>query len=419
MDLNQAAQRILRRHWLVILVMVLAGVAVPLQLARMQEPTYQASARLTIGTWDTRDVQESSALADTALAIATSRDTVTAALQAADLWRPRVTLVENVQVASVGTSGVLELTVVDGSPRAAAALADAFAQEIVRIRDEAIFGASRQSLADLDARIAEVDAWIESVENAAARAVAQLRDVEALALQHDQAVAERAQLGAQRERLVATLATAVAPRIVASAGSSGSLVPTAVVTRLAIGGLLGLVLGVAIAATLESWRPTLDGPATARHLGAPLLARLRRAPLPHRGLGDRWLANYLTLAADAAGVRTVQLVAAGPQLDLSGLARELDDDEGGPRVVPLSLGGAVGEEGSPRIGLPGSGLVVIAPDTVKGTSVFDPVERHAELARQPVVGVITYKGRVRRADRRAAAPTSGAAETEPSALPAP
>jgi capsular polysaccharide biosynthesis protein len=401
MDLNQAARRILVRHWAVILLLVLVGIAVPLALHRMEEPSYQASARFTIGSWDTRDGQEAGALADTGLALATSRAVMERALEASGFERDLAQLAEAIQVAPVGSSGVLELTVVDAGPRAAAAIADALAEEVVLVRDEAVFGENRETIAALDERITALSAQIALAEEQAVAAAARLADVGPIALRHDELVAQRSQLVDERQQLIQTLATTAAPRIVDPAALYGTAQPSVLHIRLAIGALLGIILGVALAATLEAWRPTLTGPAIARHLGAPLLARLPRPPWNNLRVRSPWLANYLTLAADAVGVRSVQLVPVGSWVNVAGLAESLDDETVGPRVTALGLGRS-GQDVHPP--LRESGLVAVVPDVVKGTGPFEDLLRHAELTRQPIVGVITYRGRVRAADRRSATP---------------
>ena len=406
MDLNEAVQRILRRHWFLLVLMTAIGVSVPAALIRMEDPSYLATARIVIGAADTNDGQQATALADTALALATSQEVVARALEQAGVQANPATVVEQVQVEPVGTSGVLEFSVVDPDARMSAAIVNAVATEIVRMRDEAIVAPTREVLAQTDAQIAALNTRIGEIERAADSAVAGYGSVEALALQHAQAMEQQSALENQRQALLEALTAAVRPRVVDTSATAGVLVPAALTTRLAVGGLLGLVLGVALAATWESLRPTLRGAAIARYLGAPLLARLRRARRKGTGTSDPWLANYLTLAADAAGVTTVELIPVGRRLDVSALAQDLDDREGGPKVVSVVLD----HKGPPDSidPLPAgerAGIVAVTPDVVKGTAAFADLERHAELAHRPIIGVITYRGRAgrRRADSRATA----------------
>jgi len=418
-DLNEAAQRILRRHWVLILLVTLIGVGVPAALIRAQENTYLATARIVIGATDTRDGQEATALADAALALATSRDVVGRVLTQTGLDRDPTAISEEVQVEPIGTSGVLELSVVDGNARSSAQIVNALAVEVVRLRDEAVFASTRKLLTDTDYYIAVARDRIAAIESEARQTIAILRPVDALALEHSQAMEQLSSLESQRQQLVEALTASVPPRVVDASSTTGDLVPAALTTRLAIGAVLGFVLGVALAATRESLRPTLSGKAIARHLGAPLLARLRRAPRADTGVSDPWLPNYLTLAADAAGVTAVELVPVGRRVDVSGLARDLGDLKGGPRVVPLVLG-AGGPDDEGRIPLAGErvGIVAVTPDVVKGTAVFADLERHVELARRPVIGVITFRGRVGRRSSSQAAGQHAASAEVPEQTPA-
>ena len=415
MDLNEAVQRIFRRHWFLIALMTVIGVSVPLGLIRMEQDTYLATARIVIGEADTNDGQEATALADTALALATSQEVVGRALDQAQVQADPAIVVTEVQVEPIGTSGVLELSVVDPEARRSAAIVNAVATEIVRMRTDAVIAPASSLLAHTDGQIEALTSKIGDIERAADEAVAGFGSVEALSLQHAQALEQRSALENQRQALLETLTSAVRPRVIDTSATSGILVPAALTTRLAVGGLLGLVLGVAIAAMRESLRPTLRGAAIARYLGAPLLARLRRRPRQAIGESDPWLANYLTLAADAAGVSSVKLIPVGRGVEVSDLARTLDECEGGPHVVPLVLDDQrqahpVGAElAGQRVG-----IVAVTPDVVKGTAVFADLERHAELAHRPIIGVITLRGRAgrQRSDTRAAAGQEAPADAD-------
>ena len=67
-------------------------------------------------------------------------------------------------------------------PRTSAAIVNALATEIVRMRDEAVFAPTREVLAQTDAQIAALTTRIADIERAADAAVAGYGSVEALAL---------------------------------------------------------------------------------------------------------------------------------------------------------------------------------------------------------------------------------------------
>ena len=177
MDLNEAVQRILRRHWFLIVLMTAIGVSIPAAMIRMEHASYVATARIVIGATDTRDGQEATALADTALALAT---------------------------------------------------------EIVRMRDEAVFAPTQQQLTETVAALAALDTRIADIERAADETVARLESVDALALEHAQAMEQRSSLESQRQQLVQALTVAVRPRVIDASSTAGELVPAARATRLGL-----------------------------------------------------------------------------------------------------------------------------------------------------------------------------------------
>jgi capsular polysaccharide biosynthesis protein len=378
-DLNEAARRILRHHWVLISLLTLVGLSVPLVLESYRGETYVATARISIGTTDTRDGQEANALADTALALATSPEIVRGALEQSSVQRDGADVAGQVRVEPVGTSGVLELSVTDQDAEVSARLANALAAEVVRIREDVVLGGTHQLLAQLDEQIAALDAQIAGAVTPE---------------QSARAAAQRSSLEAQRRQLAQNVAVAVRPRVIDDSTVRGTLVSDPLATRLAVGALFGLVLGVALAATIEALRPTLSRGSLARHLGAPLLGRLSKPPTAGAVVADPWLVGYLELAAESAGVDTIQLVAVDPRTDLAALAHSLSEQsDSGLTVVPLELAASSREGGfAHRRGLTDLGLVVVTPDVVKAPAL-EGVERHVRLTRVPVIGVITYRGR--------------------------
>ncbi|MDP9390977.1 MAG: hypothetical protein M3P89_06245 [Actinomycetota bacterium] len=419
MDLNEAAERIFKYHWVLILLLTLLGLSIPVGLAQLQDDAYVASARIFMGAADAKDSEEANSLADTALGVATSPGVLSKALMTAGVQRDQAELTTLVRVEPVGTSGILQLSVTDPDPEVSAQLATALATEVVARRTESVLGKTEQLLAQTDVQIgalAQNITGIEAEADAAAREQARLRAIgleggaplDALELRHSQAVEQLNNLQTQRQELAATLASTVRPEVVDASASRGIPVETSLAARVAAGGLLGLILGIALAATLEAWRPTLGPAALARHLGVPLLGRLRRLPQTAGDLSDQWLAGYVSLAADNAGVRSFELVPVGPSVDVTGLARSLAaETEVGTDIVPLTLDGPHTSR-LPAAGTqPDTGIVVVAPKRVKAAWLSN-LERHVHLTRQPVIGLIAYTGSggpVRKKQAAAAAAT--------------
>jgi hypothetical protein len=167
-------------------------------------------------------------------------------------------------------------------------------------------------------------------------------------------------------------------------------------TLLALGALLGLIVGVGLAGAIETLRPTLVGAeALARELDAPLLGTL---PGWHAtNLGPT--AARVRLGAAAAGFRNVGLVAAGPDVDLEQLAERLQAaavnggktaGAGGPdpHDLPDCRIGAFAAEGASLNG-GGTGLVLVSPARVKKSELLETTHL-LRVAPFPLLGVIAY-----------------------------
>ena len=555
MQLDEALQRIFRRHRLLIVVTVLLGLAVPLGIHVLGSTTYTATARVTLDASNPKSAGASTALADAATGIVTGPGRVAGALRKARAHRNADDFAANdVAVHAVGSSGVLELSVSDPKPRVAAVVANALADELVaarrqaaegtapalvasldaqiaaasqRIVDlEAAFGASaatagakaaqsavlgvehndvlkersdlesqrrvllgaqtaptgsRAPLAQLiaavntqltaaDQRLGSLDTAIASTDPNSSRAkalgsqhdeaqrertildaerqrllvlqanetvastdVAQLLDslntqidganqrlseletasaaaadpqgasTDLLRIQHDTAVQERSRLEVERQRLVDSQALRAGPAIIDPAKTPTQPTPSLLAPELALGALLGLVLGMALAGAVEVLRPSVVGPnALVRLVEAPVLATLS-CPPDSESLADAGLARQLQLASACAGVKVVRLTGAGPTIDLPRVAESLRTETlGAPDVVvaepqpslePLTnvSAGTSWNALTDRHAGP-TALVLVAPWTVTNNEL-DPLRHLLALTRWPLLGVVIYKPR--------------------------
>jgi hypothetical protein len=330
-----------------------------------------------------------------------------------------------VQVDPIGTSGVLELTVTDRDEQVAGLLAASLADEVVRIRAAVVLGDTRRLMGTTDEQIQALGAELSDLAKRIARIESaqdgQILPVPAMQLRHDAAVAQhnaledrRTSLIAQRQQLAQELAATPRPRVIDPAASMESLASVGLPARLVVGGMLGLILGVGLAAVWEMRRPKLDESALAARLDAPLLGRLQRPPTADAEPTDPWLASYFDSVCERAEARHVDVVPVGPKVDLTGLIRSLTPGRHGYReVAALSLDVAPEIESSP----PGSRLetavVVVAPRRLKA-SALAALERHVRLTGKPVIGLITYRGRPG-ADR----PRADGSDVAPEPMPAP
>ena len=324
MELTDVAQRIFKRHWALILILGILGALAPLVLQQIKGPTYIGTARFVIGTDPrTGTTQDSTSLSDTALGLATNPALMATVMKQTHVQRDPLLLAPNITVTPVGTSGVLDLAVTDSDARASAALANGLATEIVKERTATLLGNTQQLINQTDVQIRLVNARIAAIENAS-HGYMTPGDAAALALRHADALAVRASLSTQREQLSQLLVTTPAPQLLNASEKTGIEDTSTLLPEIAVGALLGLIVGIAVAATREATHPTYGREALARRFGVPVLGRLSHAPSAGMQLADPWLANYVKVAAEEAGVRAVQVVAAGRRpVDVTGLARNL------------------------------------------------------------------------------------------------
>ena len=112
---------------------------------------------------------------------------------------------------------------------------------------------------------------------------------------------------------------------------------------------------------------------------------------------DPWLATYVGVAAEQAGVSLVQLVPVGRRpVDVTSLAQALDSHIDAASVVALSLPSGH-RTAAPPATAEGTraGIIVVSHPTVKGRFLAG-LERHLQVTKRPVLGVITYRGRMQR-----------------------
>lgn len=409
MEPLEAAQR-LRHHLGVIVTLFLVGLLIPFGMHLTAEDRYLATSRVLIGGSEVTDSTAARSVADTAAGYVTSPGRIASALKAAKVDRDPEDVARNVRIEPVGTSGVLELSVYDADRKAVAKITNALAEQLLEMRRGVVTGELTKLLDEVSAQMAtvteEIDALTQEISDAE---VTGLGSVTALKLRYDAAVRNLSGLAEQRQRLLEGLALAPQPAVVDAAAVPDGPEPSGLVARLAVGGLLGLALGVGIAALLESVNPTILNPeALSRLLGAPVLGNLPRPPQNDTHLRDLWLPQFLTLAASGAGVRSARLVSLGPRVDLERLAGWLRDEVGSyedddlldpPSPFPeISLPDL--EPPAHRSGFtlheeeagPAAGLVVVSPRVIRRSDLAE-LRHQLAITRWPLLGIVSYQRR--------------------------
>lgn len=432
MELTEAAKRIFS-HWRLILTVSIAALLIPLGMFMLRQDTYVASVRLSIGH-DTTNASQAEALVDTAKGIITSPGQVINALDKVSVFRdPKQLANDHIDVESVGTSGVLILTVSDEDPSVAAALANVLAEQLLAARRAQAIDPLQDRLEQLDADFLAVGADIDAIEAAAQSSSPNSIDI--LRLQLDEALRRRSEIRAQREGLNQALAAAARPLLIDAATVPGNPQGVSLKADLVVAGLLGLIVGLAAAVIIEAFRPSIVGSdALARVLGAPVLGRIPYPALLDADGGDRWLTQHLGLAASSAGVDEVQLAAIGPDIDLEHLASQLRLSAAQVRfsstaaaAMPLLAVEVVGSSGEENLlsrksktsKARESGVVVVAPDVVARNNLGE-LEHILAITRWPLLGIISYSSRrARRRPPTANRGTDQAVEVQVELVPAP
>jgi capsular polysaccharide biosynthesis protein len=435
MEVHDVGRRIVGHYaWLIVLLIVLGAVLAG--LSRAGDKTYAASARIVLDAPDPSTRQESTAIADTVRAIATSPSQVRAALRSTGVAnRDAVDVADHhVTVTGLGSSAVVTLTVSDRDRHVATDLANALASQVISTRTQVTNGGVPQELASLNKRIADtnqkisaVDATIDelNLDVAAARNPQQANDLrtrrDTASRRRDFLSQQRSVLESERISLLGTYALRPRPSIISRAAVPVAADSSGAVTYMVLGGLLGLVLGLGLAAVAEMVRPTVVGrDALARELDLALLGSLPS------GLGgdasDDDLAPTaarVRLAAEAAEIDDIGLIAVTPQeADLRPIADRLQRSGGfgsttlgsrepSPvriREISVASPAAVEDVGE-------TGLVVVSPDVVKKAAVAD-LGHLLRVTPLPVLGLITYRrARALRRKRRVARPAHAASES--------
>jgi capsular polysaccharide biosynthesis protein len=393
-----------------ICVVVSAGAVITYHL--FDTPTYSASTRLVLDAPAPTSGTEATAVADAAKAIATSPTHVIAALNTAGVTRDPVKVIPNITLVPLGTSGVLQLTVKDPDAAAAASIANALAEDLIQTR-LAVSPAAHK--ATLDAQIKTVTDQIAALNVEITSLKDQLKNLP-VDPANPQTAAVKAQILADRITFDDNETSTLTQQLIhldserSSLGSASDTTPSVIDTAtvpvkadpsrlpidLALALVIGSVLGVGIAATRETFRPTLaSGDAVAKALEVPILGWLpdEAGTLPLR----------LKMAATATDVRALELIGIGDATDLTALARSLrgplSQGQGeGKGVAIFSIDDAPARYRNGQA--PPSGFVLVAPERISKTSLA-PVQELIEISGRPLLGIIAT-----RAERPARTPMS-------------
>ena len=330
---------------------------------RHDQPTYTAKSRLVMGPVDPESAAESQVIADTARAIVTNPGLVSQALFDADLNRdPEDFALENIDLAPLGTSAVLELSVSEQDPQKAAVLANSLAAQLIHERQSITQTRLDQVFAEMNARIDELTTDLARIRSEINSSTETGSSTSSLLAERDDLVQRRAVLEAQREQLILADVSPTRAAIVSRATPPTEADPSRLLPDLPLGLLLGLILGVGIAALIESFRPTVLGrQAVARAANAPVLGELRGRPEEAGAFDLTGISTRLALAASTKNVDTVALLNVGGAADLTSLAAAVEHAVGAATAADSGADSLEGEPGSPQNGNRGAGSLSLKP----------------------------------------------------------
>ena len=396
MQLVDFFDRILRAHWKLIVGLLLAGLVSGFFFHSDETPTYTSRARVLLDTETPEPISEADAKAveDTARAIVTSPGFVAEALSQAGLSRSarRMVLNEQISASTVGSSAVVELSVSDPDPEAAARLANILADNLITTRLRSIRGTIDTALSEVEEQIPALETSLQALNARIPGAPDEAR--ERLSRERDLLIQRLVILEEKRSDLLTSQAERPTPEIIDRARRAVEPDRSRRPLDVGLGGLLGLALGVGLALIYEHFNPSvIGGPAVSRELDAPVLGVLTTPP--HRAEPDEVepVAAWLSTAARGAGVRTVALTGTSPGDGLEDLAEQLTDqlDEDYPLDIrPVDLraweNGGPGEE----IG-PSAAVVVVTPEIARRMDLVEVRDLFGMSGRR-MLGALAYRG---------------------------
>lgn len=411
MTLDELFRRVIRSHVVLITLLTLLPVGLVLAVARATPPQWDASLRIQATATVPNSSTEAEGLSSRVLAIATTPNVVNEAMRSAGLRGDPVTVSENqVTAQRLGESPIVELSVTETTEARARSLVDSLSVGVLSFMNNA----DRQRFDDANRDVSRKLADARSQQDRLARRIlvtAPGPGQDRLSQQMNQAQQTAAELSAQASSL--TLADLARGRAVIIDPGHATVVQvsTSLGPRLGLALLLGLCLGLAAAAAVETLRPRIpDARGLARALDTPVLSSSRQ--------GTDVMAQTLSLAARRHGHPTLVLLPANPDVPreqpiVSALVRSLTQRpaESEPLELPLLNGNhatrRLGPERLPRETVfadlltlrpedePGSGMVIVYVSPVTQRSLED-LRDMLRATRWPLLGVLDATTRGRR-----------------------
>jgi capsular polysaccharide biosynthesis protein len=314
MTIDEALHRVVRSHWLLILVCVILPVIGSVAWVNRQAPEYEAVGRVQMGTDLAASNVEADAMSERALGIATSPGVVGIALGKAGIVEdPNTFADQHITVRRVGVSPVLEIAVTDESPAAAAEVAKSITGDVISFNNQAGRQEAATRQKQLQKQISDLDKQRKSL--IPKLTTASPGDVLAIQAQLTGLMTSETEYSRQLADLDLSASASHPAVLLDPVRKPVTPLPSEVAQQAALAGIVGLFIGLGLASLRESVRPSLRSPrAIAYTLDAGHLGEIPSTDLEtlesRMALGQ--LADRVALLGRARGAWKVFLV---PVLD--------------------------------------------------------------------------------------------------------
>ena len=393
MTIDELFHRVVRGHWLLILTCIVVPVTAMFYLGGKQPVLYQAVGRLQFGSTLASSNVEADAASTRALGIVTSPGVIQQALAEAHVAAdPTQFALDHVNVSRVGVSPVIEVSVTQENPGKAALIDKSLINQLLDFSNSAGWKTGTDQVKSLDAVIATLTKQRDDL-------IPQLRTVTlttpgrqlSLQAQIGGIQASLADVMQQRSNLLVAAASRPSTALLDPVRTPTVPIPGSTMQMSALAGLLGLIVGLGLAAGLETVRPRLrNSKAIVYAVGAPLIGHLRLHDLGHPlgGAAISQVADRMALFGIKYGSSRAMLVPVrvGDQPLAGQMAVALGtngDVRTSHRLQCAAMNGHWVEPGDHPV------IVVFSPAKIRARQLR-PVQELIDSLDWPVLGVVTY-----------------------------
>jgi capsular polysaccharide biosynthesis protein len=346
-ELTDVATRLFRRFGLVILLAIVLPILAVGAFVLRQPPAYTAHARIVAAGQTPRSQAEAASVVSQVQALATSRDVVASALVSAHVGRDPDKVIAAITVTGLGSSALADVGYTDRDPAIAQQVTGVVATAVAGQLDSVRVGGLPDVLKDVDNQLTDL-----ATKRAPIAAEAQANPKDPVA-QNRLAGIDRliSDLSGDRNRLSEEAAAAGHSSVVATPTRPAHPDSRGLAAKLAIAGILGLVIGLIIVGLNETLRPTVSGGSrVARLLDVPMLGTVGSDPVVLADIGRR-----IRLAARRVGVSTVVLARATRVALPPELVDRIEAATLRPAPVPGRVAIPIDIDDTQLLGLPSAG----------------------------------------------------------------